>query len=160
MRHDRHQGPQRWITAAQQRGWPVDGGARPDLRIGDTERTAVTEALQRHYAEGRLDGDELEERLDGALAAKTESDLSEVVRDLPGPPPWLPAPAQRGGDLRRHRRPGRPRLFGAALTLILVVFIPLALITGTPVLFTLVRILFFAMLFGMLFRHLRRIWSH
>ncbi|MEO3784597.1 DUF1707 domain-containing protein [Actinocorallia sp. B10E7] len=157
MHNDRYQGPQRWLAAAQ-RGWPAADGARPDLRIGDAERTAVTEALQRHYAEGRLDGAELEERLDLALSAKTEHDLVEVVRDLPGTPPWLPAPTARDGRLQ-HRRSGRPRFLGVALTLVLVVFVPLALVTSAPVLFALVRILFFVLIFGLLFRQLRRILS-
>jgi hypothetical protein len=59
---------------------------RPDdIRIGDTERDAATAALHDHFAAGRLDRDELDQRLDSALAAKTRGDLRAVQRDLPGP---------------------------------------------------------------------------
>ncbi|POM22915.1 hypothetical protein BTM25_51210 [Actinomadura rubteroloni] len=56
-----------------------------DLRVGDTERDAVATALHDHFAQGRLDRGELEERLDGVLSAKTTGDLRRLVADLPGP---------------------------------------------------------------------------
>ncbi|MFI6515851.1 DUF1707 domain-containing protein [Spirillospora sp. NPDC050679] len=67
-----------------------------DLRVGDVERDAVATALHDHFAAGRLAREELEERLDTVLAAKTRADLREVVRDLPEPhglpePPRSPA---------------------------------------------------------------------
>jgi len=127
---------------------------RPDLRIGDAERTAVTEALQRHYAEGRLDGAELEERLERALAARTEGDLAEIVRDLPGPLPWAPAAPHRGRPARR-RRPGSRLL--ASVLLLGAVLLVAAVVTGFSALLVVVRILFLVFLFGLFFRHLRRI---
>ncbi|ACY97321.1 MULTISPECIES: DUF1707 SHOCT-like domain-containing protein [Thermomonospora] len=66
-----------------------------DLRIGDAERDAVTEALHEHFAMGRLTRAELDERLEATLAAKTEGDLREIVKDLPGPH-GLPEPAWQG----------------------------------------------------------------
>lgn len=63
----------------------MDG--RPDrlrLRIGDAERDAVTSALHEHFAQGRLDRDELEERLNATLSAKTFGDLEAITADLPG----------------------------------------------------------------------------
>jgi hypothetical protein len=63
-----------------------------DLRIGDAERDTVTEALHEHFAKGRLTREELDERLGSTLSAKTEGDLREIVKDLPGPN-GLPQPA-------------------------------------------------------------------
>src|SRR5262245_33662843 len=63
-----------------------------DLRVGDADRQRVVAELQRHYVEGRLNSDELAERVDTALAARTESDLAALLEDLPGPPQPEPAP--------------------------------------------------------------------
>ncbi|MEW9549439.1 DUF1707 domain-containing protein [Nonomuraea sp. NPDC050783] len=56
-----------------------------DLRIGDAEREQTMAALREHFAQGRLTREELDERLDQALAARTGRDLSQVTADLPGP---------------------------------------------------------------------------
>src|SRR5919206_178586 len=42
-----------------------------EMRVSDREREAVAEQLREHAAEGRLDPDELEERLTAAYAART-----------------------------------------------------------------------------------------
>ncbi|MFB4300665.1 DUF1707 domain-containing protein [Actinomadura sp. NTSP31] len=52
-------------------------------RIGDAERDVVVSALHGHFAVGRLDQAEMEERLAQALAAKTLGDLRRTVMDLP-----------------------------------------------------------------------------
>lgn len=64
---------------------PYDGGAPVDARrrIGDAERDVITSALHSHFAAGRLDRVELDERLAVALESKTLGDLAEAVRDLP-----------------------------------------------------------------------------
>ncbi|HLH23272.1 MAG TPA: DUF1707 domain-containing protein [Chloroflexota bacterium] len=86
------------------------------LRVGDAERRQATDALQRHYVEGRLTAEELAERVRQATAARTRAELDAVLRDLPTlfaphtthPPPAAGAarpPAARGGmpgDLRLH----------------------------------------------------------
>lgn len=56
-----------------------------DLRVSDAERTAVADALSHHYADGRLDRVELDERLDRAMSAKTRADLAGLFEGLPGP---------------------------------------------------------------------------
>jgi hypothetical protein len=56
---------------------------QPSLRIGDRERDAVATELQEHYAHGRLTLEEFNQRLDAALAAKTQDDLSRLTADLP-----------------------------------------------------------------------------
>ncbi|GAA0912450.1 DUF1707 domain-containing protein [Nonomuraea longicatena] len=55
-----------------------------DLRIGDAEREQTTASLREHYAQGRLTPEELDERLDATLAAKTFRDLDSITADLPG----------------------------------------------------------------------------
>ncbi|MDL4816169.1 DUF1707 SHOCT-like domain-containing protein [Actinomadura opuntiae] len=72
---------------------------RPDdIRIGDAERDAVMVALHDHFAAGRLDRGELDERLDAALSAKTRGDLRALVRDLPAPT-GLPEPERPAAAL-------------------------------------------------------------
>ncbi|MCK2217518.1 DUF1707 domain-containing protein [Actinomadura sp. ATCC 31491] len=66
-----------------------------DLRIGDAEREQTMEALREHFAQGRLTREELDERLDHALAAKTGRDLAQVTADLPGPRPAYREPGPR-----------------------------------------------------------------
>ena len=64
----------------------------PDqLRISDADRHRVAELLREAAGEGRLDLEELDERLEAAYAAKVYADLVPIVADLPGG--RLPAPA-------------------------------------------------------------------
>lgn len=71
------------------------------VRISDADRHQVAELLREAAAEGRLDVDELDERLEAAYAAKTYGDLVPITLDLPGGPDRVPevlrgsAPAAR-----------------------------------------------------------------
>lgn len=56
---------------------------RSSMRVSDEERHQVAEVLRRAAGEGRLDLEELEERLESAFAAKTYGELVPLVRDLP-----------------------------------------------------------------------------
>ena len=53
------------------------------MRAADTDRERVVEALRRHAGEGRLDVEELEQRIDAALAARTLEELEALLHDLP-----------------------------------------------------------------------------
>ncbi|NED55630.1 DUF1707 domain-containing protein, partial [Micromonospora aurantiaca] len=53
-----------------------------DLRVSDAEREPVIQRLQDAYAEGRLDEDEFDMRVQLAITAKTRNDLGAVTRDL------------------------------------------------------------------------------
>jgi hypothetical protein len=53
------------------------------LRVSDRERDEVTTQLRDHAAEGRLSPEELDERVERALAARTGADLDAVLADLP-----------------------------------------------------------------------------
>ena len=64
----------------------------PDLRASDAERERVAQLLRDSAADGRLDMDELDERLESAYAARTFGELRALTRDLPvvAPQPTLP----------------------------------------------------------------------
>jgi len=76
---------------------------RPDplqLRIGDNERHQVAEILREAAGEGRIDLDELDERLEATYAAKTYADLVPITIDLPSTPVPLAktTPARAAGS--------------------------------------------------------------
>jgi len=57
-----------------------------DMRASDAERDEIVTQLRTHAADGRLDVDELGERVERAYAAKTRRELVAIVGDLPRPP--------------------------------------------------------------------------
>ena len=66
----------------------------PDqLRISDADRHKVAEVLRDAAGEGRLELDELDERLEATYAAKVYADLVPIVVDLPGNGLALPTAA-------------------------------------------------------------------
>lgn len=72
----------------------------PSLRISDADRHQVAEILRRAAGEGRLDFEELDERLEQTYAAKTYADLVPITLDLPDAAPAsrpASAPAPRTG---------------------------------------------------------------
>lgn len=71
---------------------------RADLRVSDADRHAVADILREAAGEGRLDIDELEERLDETYKAKTYADLEPITQDLPvaGRAPVMPATPAAG----------------------------------------------------------------
>ena len=54
------------------------------MRISDADRHRVAEVLREAAGEGRIDLDELDERLDATWSAKTYADLVPLTADLPG----------------------------------------------------------------------------
>jgi hypothetical protein len=54
------------------------------MRVSDAERHVVAELLRTAAGEGRLDLDELDQRLEATYAAKTYADLVPILADLPG----------------------------------------------------------------------------
>src|SRR3984957_3422041 len=69
-------------------GWHVPSRTRYDydVRIGDAERDATMSQLREHFVAGRLTFDELTERIDAALIAKTQRQIEALMADLPRPP--------------------------------------------------------------------------
>ena len=66
----------------------------PDIRASDADRDATADRLRRHHAEGRIDPDEFQERIDRCYQAKTVGELDGLVSDLPH---------EREGRSRGHR---------------------------------------------------------
>ena len=54
------------------------------MRISDADRHKVSEILRDAAAEGRIDFEELDERLEATYAAKVYADLVPITLDLPG----------------------------------------------------------------------------
>ncbi|UGY93197.1 DUF1707 SHOCT-like domain-containing protein [Streptomyces gobiensis] len=55
----------------------------PELRASHADREAVAERLREAAGDGRIDLEELEERLERAFAAKTYGELEPLTADLP-----------------------------------------------------------------------------
>jgi hypothetical protein len=55
----------------------------PELRASDADRERVAEVLRDALAEGRLDMEEFEERLETTFKARTYGELVPITRDLP-----------------------------------------------------------------------------
>ena len=71
-------------------GRPADPST---LRISDDERHQVAEILREAAGEGRIDLDELDQRLEATYAARTYADLVPITFDLPAHRPGAhPAP--------------------------------------------------------------------
>ena len=60
-----------------------EGPRDRSVRVGDKDRDAIGEILRKRHVEGRLDYDELQARLERAMAAKTYAELDELIADLP-----------------------------------------------------------------------------
>jgi hypothetical protein len=61
----------------------ASGDGRGALRVSHEDRDEVAEALRVAAGDGRLSSDELDERLERALTARTYDDLAVLVADLP-----------------------------------------------------------------------------
>jgi hypothetical protein len=71
----------------------------PALRASDAERESAVTELREHAAAGRLDVEELEQRIGAAYAARTDGELAALRADLPAPVrarPAVRAPAGHG----------------------------------------------------------------
>lgn len=71
-------------------------------RISDDDRHRTAEFLRQAAGDGRIDLEELDERLEATYAAKVYADLVPLVADLPGAEPAVPPGAVAAP------RPGQP----------------------------------------------------
>ena len=78
------------------------------IRVSDADRNAVAEQLGVHYADGRLDQAEFDERISRTMAAKTRGDLAGLFDDLPDSgSAGTPGAAGPGGPTAPYTRPRR-----------------------------------------------------
>jgi Domain of unknown function (DUF1707) len=57
--------------------------ADPELRASDEDRDRVAAEIREHFAQGRLDRAELDDRLKATFSAKTVGQLDTLTSDLP-----------------------------------------------------------------------------
>ncbi|MFF4507755.1 DUF1707 domain-containing protein [Streptomyces sp. NPDC001401] len=84
------------------------GGASLDLRASHADRDRVVDVLRIAAGDGRLTAEELDERLEAALSARTMGELAVLTTDLPAVADGVTAEVkdvdridQRGGSARR-----------------------------------------------------------
>jgi hypothetical protein len=96
-----------------------------NIRVSDAERNAVAEQLGAHYADGRLDQAEFDERISRAMSAKTRGDLTGLFDDLPdlGPAgaPGTAGPGGPGGPAIPYTRRRRGGIFRPLILLAIVI---------------------------------------
>jgi hypothetical protein len=98
---------------------------RSTLRASDADREHIAGRLRKAASEGRLLAEELEERIEAALTARTYGQLDELVSDLPVD--RTPVPRSRTSIYLK-----RPAIVLGAMVLALAVLAAVALIiTGT-----------------------------
>lgn len=81
-------------VASTRPGNPGDLPQTSEVRASDKERAEVMDLLGSHFAEGRLDERELDERLQAAGSAKTRGELAGLLSDLPIAEEPAPAPPE------------------------------------------------------------------
>lgn len=83
------------------------------LRVGDAERDEAARALGDHFASGRLEREEYDERLEQAFAARNGNDLMALFRDMP-------QPRGAASQVRRHHERRGPRIPFLPVLLVLI----------------------------------------
>ncbi len=79
------------------------------MRVSDADRQRVAEVLRDAAGDGRIDFDELDERLDATWSAKTYGDLVPLTVDLPDHPQHVvPRPASSPAPRPGAGGPGAP----------------------------------------------------
>jgi Domain of unknown function (DUF1707) len=86
-----------------------------DLRVSQEERDEVVELLRTYAGEGRLDLEELEQRVEAALSARTRGDLDALLADMPRRPSRRRSRAVRAVALGSFAAAVLPLLAGIAI---------------------------------------------
>lgn len=112
----------------------------PEMRASDADRDKAAAALREHCAQGRIDVDELDDRLEGVYSARTLGDLQRVTRDLPEEdlyelpvPSWrssTPARAMGGGELYHSRMRAGWATYASVNLVCFVIWLLVAVPTG------------------------------
>jgi len=84
---------------------PLFRGPHSDqhVRVSDAERQEVADRLAEHFASGRLDQAEFDDRVGRAMGAKTRADLGGLFADLPET--GAPVVPEHPRYTRRRRHP-------------------------------------------------------
>jgi hypothetical protein len=106
------------------------------MRVSDSERERVALFLREQSLEGRLDHDELDERMGAAYRAKTAGELQDLIEDLPHRR-VAPSPARRPAPQRRRRNGPHP-LAIAGMCLLALLVLPTVAAAGIGVIFAVV----------------------
>jgi DUF1707 SHOCT-like domain len=115
-----------WPGAGVELSKPAPTGP---VRIGDAERDRAIASLGDHFAAGRLNQQEFDERVDVAMKARFEQDLEPLFADLPKPEPVPYGPYGVPGA-----GPRRPvwAAMSWILPLLVVATVVTAVVAGTP----------------------------
>ena len=103
---------------------------RATLRASDADREQVTKRLQEASTEGRLAAEELEQRVESALSARTYGELETVLADLPA----------AGRAFGERGRGQLARVGSARRALLLAIAVPVALAVTVAVVFAITGI--------------------
>jgi DUF1707 SHOCT-like domain len=95
---------------------------RAQLRASDADRDTVAERLRKAAGEGRLRTEELEDRIELALSARTYGQLQRLVDDLPGRSLMTRS--------RKERLARLPRQIAVLLVAVVAIAAVVALIAG------------------------------
>ena len=87
-----------------------------DLRASDAERERTLTELRGHASEGRLTVEELAERTDAALAARTRAELDALTADLPRPK------RRRDPERARRKRSAELRTYASVMLLLVAIW--------------------------------------
>ncbi|MDA3647829.1 DUF1707 domain-containing protein [Saccharopolyspora indica] len=95
-----------------------------DLRIGDPERELAMRLLGEHFAVGRLDVGEYDERCRLVATARFRSELEGLFDDLPAPRPERAVPAAQPPASRTRPVPAKVALaVGVAVLAVLLLVV-------------------------------------
>jgi len=122
---------------------PVEPVPEGQLRVGDAERQKAAMALGEHFATGRLDQQEFDDRVQAAYAARTRVDLQRLFVDLPEPAPFRVA-VGRPAEPAAGSWPRRLPVIVPVLPLVLALLIVASIVFRLP----LFPLFFFWMWFG------------
>jgi hypothetical protein len=100
---------------------------RSALRASDEDRDQVVDRLHKAHTEGRIGGDEFEQRVGAALEARTYGELEATVADFP---------ASSGGSLTPPRSAAGSAVAAIRANLILILVVIAVLAVATAVLVT------------------------
>ena len=94
----------------------------PAVRASDAERESTVTLLREHGAAGRLDVDELEQRVGAAYHARTHGDLATLLDDLPSAPVRQTRPVGPHRTTHRAHRHSDWRLYLLVSALLVLIW--------------------------------------